>query len=1025
MRTRKIKQLGIVLLLIIVYTFVFINTSLARETPEEILVEVTKNGIVSQEEKENAGRLEDILTLKDDTIRDGYEMYTEDSKDAEGGTGTKQGSSIVGDIGYIPVYEDEKGERHRLEEVKISVVDFDNLTNDELATLLADHTNSDKSTILSYMDMENTNYLASIWGEYGVTEYELTIKFHKDGTYEIEIPKDFNDGLFAVIGMVDPVTGKTITLANVDRKFFEIGDRDANQDTEKPTDDEETEIIDDKIYRYYGTTTNTKNFQHLNGQASGDITNSKYNVSTAIPTSENLNFNSFNIDDTLFDITVRNRKAYAGVRDIQITTSASYYYDCDCYKYDYVTHKGVNGNEYKSWEIVGVEHPGERHIGTITYSDWDKFSFEASKYYFDVPKSNMFPVLEAIMGGAPTASEVKISLKGGPSVGAQTLNVYAKLPAVSKVENAYTGVFETRTDAADISVHRALYEQAKSRIQTACWAAIGCKGSVNYSYRGLNVTTNSSNNVMPSVVKTSGTKTEMIPSNKLNGNYSTYGVVNYSGGFTTELVPNDVFVHTPVVNNTTITTSEFINQKINKTAGTTYLMLDEEFTVTISDWGTHNNYKGYGNRKYNSYQAVPGTATNWGKIKDVKLPFDAYLHTSSGKVFIPANAWISEKGYATANNSYKFTLPVWVKETSYTIETRVIAENATDYGLVQWGANYDSGKYVAGMETKVEVIGKIYDLRISGTNDPAWSILSEKTGNKYITAEEFPFGQDGQNINTKYNYAPKLGYTFVFDFKTKGTKSNNVDVNISEEGFYFVSKDGGEAVPVDLYYHTTTNKYIKIGSSNDTTKLKVNLKNSFMNVASQELIDSVRIKQGKYNYSQDVNVGGFSKMNLTENLRLCYNNLLEYATDLNGDKLYGNTKKTIINNATSEDRIIESVGHWYAGYRLPASTKAVSIEQTINEAVSNNSFLSGGYILVKFNIVTRYKNTVGDWEYLEYMGPESINDKGELAVDWTDENATQEITLPNGKTATVPFGVVAMYETDLRSSNDVENSGTH
>ena len=43
-----------------------------------------------------------------------------------------------------------------------------------------------------------------------------------------------------------------------------------------------------------------------------------------------------------------------------------------------------------------------------------------------------------------------------------------------------------------------------------------------------------------------------------------------------------------------------------------------------------------------------------------------------------------------------------------------------------------------------------------------------------------------------------------------GIKFNNVDVSVEPEGFYFVSKNGGEAQPVDLYYHTTNQKYIKI-----------------------------------------------------------------------------------------------------------------------------------------------------------------------------------------------------------------------
>ena len=92
-----------------------------------------------------------------------------------------------------------------------------------------------------------------------------------------------------------------------------------------------------------------------------------------------------------------------------------------------------------------------------------------------------------------------------------------------------------------------------------------------------------------------------------------------------------------------------------------------------------------------------------------------------------------------------------------------------------------------------------------------------------------------------------------------------------------------------------------------------------------------------------------------------------------------------------------------------------------------------GYVLVKFNIRTNYDT----WEYLEYKGPESQNEGGKIESDsngtplnWPAKGTTaltpsQTITLPNGKTAEVPIGVVGIFETDFRSSNDYETEGTH
>ena len=46
------------------------------------------------------------------------------------------------------------------------------------------------------------------------------------------------------------------------------------------------------------------------------------------------------------------------------------------------------------------------------------------------------------------------------------------------------------------------------------------------------------------------------------------------------------------------------------------------------------------------------------------------------------------------------------------------------------------------------------------------------------------------------------------------------------------------------------------------------------------------------------------------------------------------------------------------------------------------------------------------------------------AVIWESPNH-QDITLPNGNPADVPNGTIIIYDSDLRSTNDAETSGTH
>ena len=481
-------------------------------------------------------------------------------------------------------------------------------------------------------------------------------------------------------------------------------------------------------------------------------------------------------------------------------------------------------------------------------------------------------------------------------------------------------------------------------------------------------------------------------------------------------------------------------QKINKESEITYLQLDNKFTISIPNDGTHNDYKGYGTRTYNSYQGVPKKITNWGKIKDVYLPFDVYLIQGTTTRFIPKNTWMSDVGINIASSSHEFLLPVWVKEgqddgngNKYNIVVRVVAENCptgreSDSSLMEENKNSDISKYVATKTIPVEVVGKIYDLRISSTNDPGWYNQIKGANGEYISEEELPFGQQDQHkLGNKYQNAPKLGYTVVFDVKTKGRKSNNLDISVQPQGFYFVSKNGGNAQEVDLYYHTTTEKYVQITPSDSRVPLNVKISEPFMKVSAQERVDSARIYKSEYNtvydYTKSVNAGYFAQMKLPHSLRLCYNNFAEYV-----NKLYGNPKSEneISNDAGSRDTVIGSVGHWYAGYKLPASTIAVpkgTSKDNVKKLVESKNNLTDGYILVRFDLISKYN----EWNYLRYTGPEGLAEGiwNKTPYVPNNANASQNVTLPNGKPANIPQGTVVIYEAGIRSNNDYEVSGTH
>ena len=822
-------------------------------------------------------------------------------------------------------------------------------------------------------------------------------------------------------------------------------------------------------------------YVHMTATPKAKIWNTehKYNVEVAIPTSENLTYWASS-DNTLYDINTRQHNLRSWFDPAPITGGVIYHW--------------MEGDE-SCW--AGA-------------SKTEDFSYSLSKTFYDVNKSDIYnltgALVQAVQGNYVLEGRPPIKWSGHRSK--DTINSYAN---PGNAATSYYFWIYGPPDGNEMAYCEAALQLVKAGIMGACDRAIGASGSCNYIFTSKNTlhVTKTSHNFTDPGWFTVEDKEEpkMIPENYPNGLYDGRAWVYYEGGHTYTPDCNDVIIHTPVVCYATITSTNFVNQSVNIKSDRTYLQLDGNFTVKIPNGGDYTNWQGYGNRQYNSNQAVPKKNTNWGKIEDIKLPFDVYIfddnyNTNGKKYFLKHDTWLSESGItgvdfrgSSAGITWRFTVAVWAKEGEYLgnkgIKLRVIAENAAskDASLEQELANTqaDHSKYIAIKYIPVEVIGKIYDLQVNESTDKDWTgnvqSLGYSTG--YVRANEFPFGRTksagvtpaikpSQNKNTSYQYAPKLGYTFVFNFKTKGRKSNQIDVKVAENGFYFVAKTGGTAIPVDLYYMASNGNYLKITPENNVSKIGVTLTNKFMGVDPIEMNNSNAIypleNLPKYNYQLRVECGTLAKLLLPHNLRLTYDNFNEYMTDNGGRKLYGNTKAVIVQNAktavahygfnnaeTGEQMVIGSVGHWYAGYALPSSTVAVkqgTDPVTADKAIkTNDSTLTykTGYILVRFKIKSLNTKapivpatpgttiTPGD-DYLQYKGPETLNDATGIEytadekdktpgkdfnnpdVVWTIATGMRDITLPSGSPAKVPNDAVAIYETDWK--NVVDASGT-
>lgn len=1084
----KNKKVFIFLVSLLITLFISVSTYSASNELTDIYMENRHENNVFVNESELASYYATYMTGNSIIGRNNHDLVTNDSEDYKDVPGISTGiieTQLIAPGGEPPkIKSDNELGYQYVEEMTGYLYPTDwPKTREEWEAAYIEVLGGDPSIygenfgeVISDIAQNNDNIYVAAFAEKLGSPVEIKIGFDKDtGRHYWEVPEGIDFGQY-FLGKIT-INGIDFTYDANGRIFIELGDgeNDDPDDDNPPTDEPEPESEDDGN-RYYSIDITTTPYALLTPSPTGSISNGNYNVEKAIPTSENLNFFA-KTEKALYNILQRNYKTVAGVRNITIKVTTKYNTTETKKKTKTVwtacTHMTSSNRNPKPLHPDGHETKETYYVTeTVTknysYTFSQKYTSDDSKftkYYYDVPISEIFPVYNATISGVPVdGNKVSLALAGSGGPSSKRVKVTGELPDVSNTFSiSYGEIYSNKNEAMTAAQSSTAYDAAVNEIEKRIASAIHCDGNFNYTYtqsNTLHITPESSNSTNPGKAYVESSTTRMIPSTKTNGNYGSTASVSYGNG-TFSFGINDVFVHTPVVNNAgVINQSKFINQKINKLVGAEYtLMLDEQFTVTIPNNGTHINEKGYGNRNYNSNQAVPKQAINWGKIKDMKFSFDVYLHDGNTRTLIKAGSWLSYYGKATSNNTYTFTIPVWAEEGEGIITTRVIAENApSNDSPSQIGANLDSTNYIATKEIKVDVIGKIYDLRISSTNDPGWlDKIVSKNKNNYIPAEEFPFGRASQNKISGYEYAPKLGYYITFDFKTKGIKSNNVDVSIQPEGFYFVSKTGSTATAekVDLYYSTTAQKYVKIEPADSKVPVITNLTYPYMKVSKTELNDSVNIMNKilgrNYIYSENVYLGYFAKLSMAEKLRLCYNNFAEYigsngmykkdkysiAADAVNGHSYTNdwapgTSWVRLNN-NGEQTVIGSVGHWYAGYRLPSSTVAVASGIKPDAILKDSSLIKeNGYILVKFKIKTKY-NT---YDYLEYLGPESLNEAGDntgnfvkdengTTLNWNDTSKTQKVKLPDGTVADVPIGTVAVFETNYRASDDVESVGTH
>lgn len=496
---------------------------------------------------------------------------------------------------------------------------------------------------------------------------------------------------------------------------------------------------------------------------------------------------------------------------------------------------------------------------------------------------------------------------------------------------------------------------------------------------------------------------------------------------------NSVTVHTPVVIYPSVSDDKAHNQKTNPAAGRSAIILERSFTVEMPNKGQHTDYLGYGNRNYVKYIGS----------KQVRFPFDVYDGTKA--FFYPKNSWIEVD---KAKDSFTFYLPVWVDEGFYEIEFRTIAHNAPTAATSQTNANLNLTHHAAYDTVPVDVVGRLYDFRITDIADYHWeTVFRSSAGFALPTGAAYWVGLNGidgaprgngsrftlpirSGSHPVYNNAViKTGYHFKFELKTKGNMFGLTDQIRITPSFDFVDAKTGFRLPVDLYYHAGNHKYVKIGSPADQVERYVILNDRLRNVPLEELTDTALYKYDHdYTFNQIAGVGRARYVNW----------FIEKATkqktpvgSLSLLELNEGTRtligpKTGIPSGVDSARANASIQKWYGEYSLPADVYVVAAGTHVAEYGRTHNglterspiFLRDGYIIVNFNIESIRSGAPSN-PYLQYINAPLMNQWYQM------EGYSRTVTDPYGRTFALRDGDIVFYDASRSSRDDFVPMITH
>ena len=538
---------------------------------------------------------------------------------------------------------------------------------------------------------------------------------------------------------------------------------------------------------------------------------------------------------------------------------------------------------------------------------------------------------------------------------------------------------------------------------------------------------------------------------------------------------NGVMIHTPVICDPVMTADNAQwSQVIKPAAGAVQIVLDQDntlndFSIRISNTLQHGNRLGYTSRDFSRSFIDPANisyiARKDGIVRnEMKLPFDVYLDANTdgyedNDEFIKAGTW-----FVLGRDTHRFYVPMWVQEGIYTGEFRTIAVNGTDkLSRTEVIRNTSRNNYVATQTINFQVSGRIYGLTLYDISDyPNWETVFRKKnsmlfkyfegstdGTKrtsynddnayyYTVGTRNQYGQETDRLNKytvplvngnhpKYKNLGvlKTGYAVRIMLETTGEMYSNASFIKITPTFYYVDAKGGNRRRVDLYYDEEIDgKYIrliKVGDGLDQVNIKSSTTgNLYTRIPEAELKNTSAIINTPYSklINQTSTMYSYSQIRMLHPFRTFVG--WNYAADIAGLDSFEAVRTA---TGQSELSLSKYTQKWYGTYKIPQNVHAVAAGYDVRDYLSKHGidykedfWLTGGYIIVNFNIVTIDKS---GRENLSYINANNYLNNGNCSM-WVTEGANVQKTDSKGNVFNLRAGDSIIYFSDKKYGDDYE-----